>query len=94
MHTLHKYRFVSGFRLEALLPWPVLVFFFQISNYLRLFLMAFGCPRALVMTELKPTEYFLCCLFCQLFMTKNRIILTKQSGRPLKLKVVIRCRKK
>ena len=26
--------------------------------------------------------------------TKNRIILTKQSGRPLKLKVVIRCRKK
>ena len=27
-------------------------------------------------------------------MTKNRIILTKQSGRPLKLKVVIRCRKK
>ena len=28
------------------------------------------------------------------FKTKNRIILTKQSGRPLKLKVVIRCRKK
>ena len=26
--------------------------------------------------------------------TKNRIILTKQSGRPLKLKVIIRCRKK
>ena len=26
--------------------------------------------------------------------TKNQIILTKQSGRPLKLKVVIRCRKK
>ena len=26
--------------------------------------------------------------------TKNRIILTKQSGRHLKLKVVIRCRKK
>ena len=67
MHTLHKYRFVSGFRLESLLPWPVLVFF-QISNYLRLFIMAFGCPRALVMTELKPTEYFLCSLFCQLFV--------------------------
>ena len=31
MHTLHKYCFVSGFRLEALLPWPVLAFFkFQI----------------------------------------------------------------
>ena len=30
--------------------------------------MAFGCPRALVMTELKPTEYFLCSLFCQLFV--------------------------
>ena len=29
-----------------------------------------------------------------LVKTKNRIILTKQSGRPLKLKVVIRCRKK
>ena len=26
--------------------------------------------------------------------TNNRIILTKQSGRPLKLKMVIRCRKK
>ena len=30
----------------------------------------------------------------KVLMTKNRIILTKQSGRPLKLKVVIRCRKK
>ena len=30
----------------------------------------------------------------QFLTTKNRIILTKQSGRPLKLKVVIRCRKK
>ena len=38
------------------------------------------------------------CLFCkwndEMHKTKNRIILTKQSGRPLKLKVVIRCRKK
>ena len=30
--------------------------------------MAFGCPQALVMTELKSTEYFLCCIFCQLFV--------------------------
>ena len=33
MHTLHKYRFVSGFRLESLLPWPVLVFFSNLKLF-------------------------------------------------------------